>query len=405
MQRTVSSITLVAAFVIAGGGSLHATSDTTEPGAPTTGGLDIDALLATDLEDCADAPTGDPIKIGYAADLSDLGGFVDTPASASAEHFVNLVNCAGGFDGSPLELIIQNIEGDPEVTARAAQDLLDEGVSAILGPPFADFGQPLLQVTQAAVPVLFVASTEPTLADVEARSFLTAFDDTAQATAAAEFALEQGWQTAVTFSSPGPYFGFVPDTFTEVFEAGGGTVLSDYTYVPLEDVDFSTQVNEIAGLDEAPDLVYSAMLPFQAAPLMEQLVSAGVETTFFGADSFEAAGGYVTDGVDGFYATTHVLSEPDSRVAMLDASFAAATGAPFENPSFAALAADAILVVLAAADSAGATDGESIGAAIPDVSVEGITGLISYDGGAIPTKPVYITLMVDGAPTLAAEAS
>jgi branched-chain amino acid transport system substrate-binding protein len=147
------------------------------------------------------------------------------------------------------------------------------------------------------------------------------------------------------------------------------------------------------------------MLPFQAAPLMEQLGSAGVDTTFFGADSFEAAGGYVTDGVDGFYATTHVVSEPDSRVAVLDASFAAATGSPFENPSFAALAADAILVVLAAAEAAGAMDGESIGAAIPDVSVEGITGLISYDGGAIPTKPVYITLMVDGTPTLAAEAS
>ena len=407
MKRTLGSITMVAAIATAaaGGNVLHAATDTTEPSAPPSGGIDVDALLATDLADCAEAPTGDPIKIGYAADLSDLGGFVDSPASAAAAHVVDLVNCAGGFDGSPLELIVENIEGDPEVTARAAQDLLDAGVSAILGPPFADFGQPLLQVTQGAVPVLFVASTEPTLADVDARSFLTAFDDTAQATAAAEFALAEGWTTAVTFSSPGPYFGYVPDTFAEVFEAGGGTVVADYTYVPLEDVDFSTQVNEIAGLDEAPDLVYSAMLPFQAAPLMEQLASADVATTFFGADSFEAAGGYVTDGVDGFFATTHVLSEPGTRVAALDASFEAATGAAFENPSFGALAADAILVLLAAAEAAGATDGVSLGAAIPDLTVDGITGQISYDGGAIPTKSVYITLMVDGLPTLAGQTS
>lgn len=153
---------------------------------PSAGGFDIDAVLAADLANCAAAPTGDPLVIGYAADLSDVGGFADAPASQAAEHFVNLINCAGGVDGTPVELIIQNIEGDPEVTARAAQDLVDAGVSAILGPPFADFGQPLLQITQGNVPVLFVASTEPSLPDPAALSFLVAFDDTAQATAAAE---------------------------------------------------------------------------------------------------------------------------------------------------------------------------------------------------------------------------
>src|SRR5262249_44380259 len=150
--------------------------------------------------------------------------------------------------GTPLELTIQNIEGDPEVTVRAAQDLVDAGVSAILGPPFADFGQPLLQVTQGNLPVLFGASTQPALSDASALSYLVAFDDTQQATAAAQFALDQGWTTAVTFSSPGPYFGYNPEVFTEVFEQGGGTVLGDYNFVPLEDVEFSTQVNEIAGL-------------------------------------------------------------------------------------------------------------------------------------------------------------
>ena len=216
-----------------------------------------------------------------------------------------------------------------------------------------------------------------------------------------EFALEQGWTTAATFSSPGPYFGFVPEVFTKVFEEGGGEVVADYTFVPLEDVDFSTQVNEIANLKEPPDVVYSAMLAFQAAPLNEQLVAAGVETSILLADAFEATGGYVTDGTDGFFATTHVLSEPGSRVERLDQSFEAATGAPFENPSFGALAADALLVVMAAYQAAGSSDGEAIGAEIANVNIDGITGQLNYGGGATPSKSVYITEMVNGAPTLA----
>lgn len=372
------------------------------PSAPA-GGFDIDAVLAADLANCAPEPTGEPLIIGYAADLSDVGGFADAPASAAAEHFVNLINCAGGVDGTPVELVIQNIEGDPEVTARAAQDLVDAGVSAILGPPFADFGQPLLQITQGNVPVLFVASTEPSLPDPAALSFLVAFDDTAQATAAAQFALEQGWTTAVTFSSPGPYFGYVPATFTEVFEAGGGTVIDDYNFVPIEDVDFSTQVNSIANADEHPDVIYSAMLAFQAAPLREQLAAAGVETEILMSDAFEATGGYFTDGTEGFFHTTHSFPEPGSRVVRLADSFEAANGEPIENPSFGGLAADSIAVIIDAYLRSGSKDPAVLGAAILEASgVEGVTGVLSYNGSAAPTKPVYIHEVVDGQPSLAA---
>jgi len=367
------------------------------------GGFDIDAVLAADLSSCEPAPTGEPLKLGFAADLSDLGGFADLPASQAAEHVVDLINCTGGVNGTPLELTVQNIEGDPEVTQRAAQDLVDAGVHAILGPPFADFGQPLLQVTQGQIPVLFVASTEPTLPDVASLAYLVAFDDTAQATAAAEFALDQGWQNAVTFSAPGPYFGYNPQVFTEVYEAGGGTVLGDYNFVPIDDVDFSTQVNEIANLETPPDVVYTAMLAFQAAPLAEQLAAAGVETNFLITDAFEATGGYATDGTEGFYHTTHSFPEEGSRVALLDESFEEATGAPLENPSFGGLAADAIAVVIDAHLRSGSTDPAVIGAAIAEGSgIEGVTGVLSYDGGATPTKPVYVHQVVDGAPTLAA---
>ncbi len=373
-------------------------------GTAQAGSFDIDAALATNLNACTAAPSGKPLKIGFAADFSDLGGFADKPASEAAIYFVELVNCAGGVNGSPIEFNVKNIEGDPEVTQRAGQELVDAGVSAILGPPFPDFGEPLLQVTAGKVATLFVASTEPTLADASAMSFLVAFDDTAQATAAAKFALDQGWKTAVTFSAPGPYFGYNPVIFTKVFEAGGGKVTTDYAFVPIDDMDFSAQANAMASAGSAPDVVYSAMLSFQSAVLRGQLDGAGVETNYLVTDAFEATGGYFTKGVEGFYHTTHSFPAKGSRVKALADGYAAVRGAPLENASFGGLAVDAIAVIIQAYLGTGSMDPAVLGAAIGGLNgVIGATGTLSYSGSnGAPSKPVYVHRVVNGAPTLAA---
>lgn len=368
----------------------------------TAGALDLEAVLAADLANC-DEPTGDPLIIGYAADLSEVGGFADGPASAAAEFFVELVNCAGGVNGSPVELIVQDIQGDPEVTQRAAQDLLDAGSHAILGPPFADFGLPLLQVTQGEVPVVFVASTEPSLPDVEVLSFLSTFDDTKQAEAAAEFALEQGFETAITFSSPGPYFGYNPEVFTEAFEAGGGTLVSDYSYVPFEDTDFSTQANEIAGLSEVPDVLYTAMIADQIAILRGQLEALGIELDYIGADAFEATGITVVDNNEGVYYTTHAFAGEGTPLATFLDRYEEETGEAIENGSFAGLAADAIIVIADAFVRSGSTDPVEIGAAIAETDgLETMTGSKTYAGtNGVPERPVFVHQIVDGEVTLA----
>lgn len=417
----VAAGTLLAACGGDDSGSGDTTPDTTpdtapDSGAPSTdgpdastpagmtGAIDLDAVLGVDLADCAE-PTGGPLKIGYAADKSEAGGFADIPASAAAEFFVELVNCAGGVDGAKVELIVEDIQGDPEVTQRAAQDLIGQGVHGILGPPFADFGQPLLQVTAGEVPVVFVASTEPALADPGALSYLASFDDTAQAEAAAQFAIDQGWTTAITLSAPGPYFGYVPETFTAAFEGLGGTILGDYTYVPFEDTDFSAQANEISNLDETPQLLFTAAPGFQVTALRAQLEALGVELTYLGADAFEATGLIAEgDAANGMFYTTHAFAEPDNHLGRFLALYEEATGSPAENPSFAGLAADSIMVIAQAFVDSGSTDPKVIGEAIANISgLTTMTGTTTYAGtGGVPDKPVFIHQIVDGEVTLAA---
>ena len=365
--------------------------------------LDVDAILAADLANCAPVPQGEPLRIGYAADFSDLGGFVDIPASSAAEYFAELVNCRGGVDGHAVEMVIRDIEGDPETAGRVAQELLDADVTAILGPAFFDVNQAILQVTAGKVPLISVSSTEPLLADPAQLSLLASFTDTAQAEAAAQFAIGQGWTTAVTFSVPGPYFGYVVEVFTETFETLGGQVLGDYPFVPAATTDFSAQVNGIAALDTQPDVVYSALLAFQAAILAAQLGEAAVDAEMLVADAFSATGGYYVDGVEGFFHTSHTFPEPGGRMLRFLGSYEAEKGSALESDSYSALAADAILVIADAVIRTGSLDPITVGeAVIAGTGVDGLTGTLRYDGGATPNTPVYVHEVVNGGPSLAA---
>ncbi len=417
----IMSLALAAAACGSGSDSADGASDagTTSAGDTTSDGgddgasagtagepaVDIDAVLATDLDNCAEAPTGDPIKVGMAMDFSEVSGFADIPGSESALFLVELINCSGGVNGSPVEIQVQDIQGDPEVTARATQDLIDFGAQFMVGPPFADFGQPVLQVTEGKIPVFFAASTEPSLPDIGALSFLVSFDDTAQATAAAEFALDQGFTRAITFSSPGPYFGYNPEIFTEVFTAGGGEIVIDQTYVPVDDVDFSAQVNAVAAVAEGDEVLYSAMLAFQVTALRGQLEGQGLDSiTYLGTDAFEATGLLFEANNEGMFHTTHAYVEEGGRIATLLGAYEAAKGSPIDSGSFAGLYADAVLLGLQGMSDCGCTDPEGIGAAVANISgFEGFTGEMGYAGtNGIPVKPVSIHKVVDGVDTLAA---
>lgn len=360
---------------------------------------DIDAALAAD-PNCSSPVTGDALKVGYAADLSEIGGPADRPGSQAARHLADLVNCSGGLNGRPIEVIVADISGDAATSRSAILDLLAQDVQVLLGPPFPDFGFRVLQVTAGEIPVLFTGSTEPALADSELLSYLVAFNDTQGATVAADFALLQGWRTAVTFSSPGPYFGYNTVVFEAAFESGGGEVLNDYGFVPLETEDFSEAVAEIAA--NPPDVIYSPMFANQMVALARQLEAAGVDTELVQSDAFEATGGYSIPGTDGIIHVTHAFPAEGSRVVRLDESIAAANGVGTASATFAGLAGDAMAVVIAAYFASGESDDPVLlGKAIATVqAVEGVTGTISYNGTGLPEKQIYVHQVVDGEPTL-----
>jgi branched-chain amino acid transport system substrate-binding protein len=371
--------------------------DTPAPSGPA---VDIDAVLAADLANCAPAPTGDPIKVGMAMDFSEVVGFVDIPGSKLVPYFADLINCAGGVNGSPVEVAVEDVGGDAVTAGVAAQTLLDGGAQFLIGPPFADFALPILQATGGDVPLFVAASTEPTLADIENNSYLVTFDDNGQATAAAQWALDQGITRAFVFTQPGPYTGYNPDVFVDVFEAGGGTIVSEQTYEWGADTDFSAQVAELAGILENNEAFYSAALAFQVTALRGQLEGAGFDNiTYIGTDALDATGVQFEDNNEGIVHTPHINIEPGDRNDLLLSGYTAANdGEELESQGFMGLYVDSLLLGLQGIVDCGCTDSVGIGEAVAQIEgFNGFSGEITYAGtNGIPDKVVPIKQIVDG---------
>ena len=390
-----------------------ATSTPAATAAPDTAAPDTgapDSVVDTTVGGATDSTVGSggdctldtPLKIGFAADLGELGAFSDQPGSEAAKVMVDKINDAGGVGGLPVEYVVKDIQGDPAATQRAAEELLDDGVNAIIGPPFANTGAPLLDAVDGTAPIIFMASTDPALADPERGAFLASFSDPVQSSAIAEWALAEGHTTAVTLSSTDDvYFSGNPEYFTTVFEEGGGSVLGDYAY-SLADADFSTQVNEISNLGERPSVLFTAMVMPQTQVLLEQLEAAGLgDIIVAGVDGFDAtvvwSAGDVAEGV---VFAAHTFPQ-DSNGVQQFLDDATAAGAKIETISFGALAADAVQIIAAAATEACSVDSATLITTIDGlVNVPVTTGTVTYAGtGGVPEKDVVILTVKGGEPT------
>jgi branched-chain amino acid transport system substrate-binding protein len=360
-------------------------------------------LLVQPTPECA-VRDGEPVRVGMAMDFSDVVGFVDIPGSNLVPFVAELANCNGGINGRPVEVQVAEVGED---AALAAQELLDWGAHFMIGPPFADFALPILQATDGEVPLFVAASTEPTLADAEINSYLVSFDDNQMSAAAAQWALDEGFTRAILFTEGEgvPYTGVNPDAFKAAFEEGGGEVVSEQTYVWFEDTDFSAQVNEIAGISENNEIVFSAALAFQVTALRGQLEGQGLDgLTYAGTDALDATGVQVEENNEGIVHTPHTSISAGDRIDTLLADYEAAKGEALESRGFMALYVDSMFLGIQAMLDCGCDDPVDIGAAVREISgFQGLSGEITYAGtNGIPPKAVPINRIVDGEDTLVA---
>jgi len=345
------------------------------------------------------APSGDPIIIGFPADLSSTYAYYDQPMLEGAQLAVDEVNEAGGVQGRPLELKAIDTRNDPAEATKQTQALIDEGAVYLIGSTGDVIAAEGAVACQAGITISTGDGTAPTLVDdIGDCAVQMLMNDTIQGATAAEYALAQGYKTAFLVGSPEyPYTANLPKYFAEVFTAGGGQIVGETSFT-IGAGDFSAVVTKIDNADPAPDVIFTPMFLPDTPVFLRQLRQAGVTTPVISTDgnldpSLAEAG---ADALDGLVFTAPVcLADADPNIAAFYERYNARFGSD-PSSAIAALGYDEIMMLVAAMNAQASAEPDVIRAGLLATKYSGVTGEVEMDPTTRRVKKAAALLKMDG---------
>ncbi len=359
--------TIVLAFVVCLVGAACSTEDST----PETGG-----------SGGGGSASGEPIVIGFPADLSTDWAYYDSPMQEGAQFAVDQINDAGGVLGRPLELKTVDMRNDVAEAAKVTQQLIDDGASYLIGT----VGDGILAEGQVAcgagVPISTGLGTAPSLVgDMGECAYQLVMSDNIQAAVLAEYALGEGYQTAyVLGSNEIPYTKDLPTFFTDAFENGGGSVVGTDEY-KIGAGDYSAVVTKLANADPEPDAVFTPMFIPDSVVFLRQLRQAGLTMPVLSTDgnadaALLDAGAKAIDGLT--FSNSVCTAEGDPAVQSFYDDYNERYG---EDPSsyVAVIGFDEVNIVAQAIEAAGDTESAAVIEQLAATDYTGISGHVVMD--------------------------
>ena len=320
-------------------------------------------LLAT-IALSTPAMAADSIKIGLGVPMT--GDYAPYAEWQGARCMAEMINAEGGVNGMKIEVLIQDSGADTQTAISLAQKFLDEGVVMLGTIPFSDTMIPVAQIAQDyGVSIFQPQSTQVEMHAGIVNNFFTGVSpDPFTATAAANYALEQGVKNVVLLTSDegGSWSARTPLWFGDVIEAGGGKVLTKLNF-SFGTSDWSPQIAEMKALGQTVDAVYISSIMPDIAVLIRQLRSSGIDAWVVGSDGFDdpsldAIGSDDPSILDKVFFATLAPSHADSAVVKFMADCKAMG---IDVPGlFPALGADTVKAVAWAVAQSGSTDASVI---------------------------------------------
>ena len=226
------------------------------------------------------------VKIGFLYSPPDPG-----TTRNGAELAVMLANEAGGVNGLPIELLIRDDKRDPTLSVQYAEELINLGVSAIVGPDYSVLAMPVGDVVQEhGIPMVTTYPTNPKVPENRHFSFMGAFTDPYQAGVMASFAVQELSATtaAVLTETDSAYSQGLTDVFVETFTAQGGTIAIRQFY-EAGTTDYTEQLTAIAAIDPPVDVVFLPGLgpEFLLAVKQAKAADINIPATFLGGDGWD----------------------------------------------------------------------------------------------------------------------
>lgn len=340
------------------------------------------------------AASGEPIRIGLIASLNGDQQPWGVDSQRGAALAVEEFNAAGGVNGRPVKLIVEDTNSRPEGGKSATEKLIGEDrVIAVIGEVASGITIQAADVAESqGVPLVAVGATRTDLTEGKQFIFRACFTDDFQGAALAKFAYEEQnlRRVAVMTDRRLPYSTGLSNRFKQVFTALGGTIVGEEFYESGK-VDFMAQLTRIKGMN--PDGMFCSGYFTEVGPIARQRMTVGLNVQMLGGDGWDStklidAGGEGIIG--GFFLNHYHNSEQRPAVQNFVQKFQAKYGAP-PATAMGALGYDATLVVLDALKRATELTPQAVRDAIASTKdLEGVSGSITIGPDGNAQKPALV---------------
>ena len=272
------------------------------------------AILACGSGDDVEQPT--PYRIGVMESLTGVGETYGTVASQAKHMAADEINAAGGINGRPLQLVVEDSQCSAQGAVAAYTKLTDvDGVKIILGTSCSSAMLGAAPLAEADGVILFSGlASNSDIAKAGDYIFRTQISDIEVGIDTGNLLWADGIRSLATITESTDYAEGVRRTSVAQFEKRGGEVVAE-EYYASDITDFRTQLSKL--LDANPDALHLApQSEFAAGTIIKQARELGysgpiyAETVSVGTTALEIAG----DDAAGMKAITADL-DPDNAKA------------------------------------------------------------------------------------------
>lgn len=290
-----------------------------------------------------------------------------------------------GGEEYKVELVEVDNKSDKTEAVNAAQKLVSEKVSVVLGSYGSGVSIAAGQIfADAKIPAIGASCTNPQVTQGNDFYFRVCFLDPFQGTVMANYANDNGAKTAAVITQLGDdYSSGLGSFFKTAFSGLGGNIVSEEQF-QTNQTDFKAILTNIKA--QNPDIIFAPSSITTAPLIIKQARELGITATIAAGDTWENStiienAGTSAEGV--VLSTFFDEAEPANKEA---ASFISGFKAYLKEnkqdeiiPAVSALGYDSYLCAIKAIETAGSADGSAIRDALKGVSIDGVTGSISFD--------------------------
>ena len=359
--------------------------------------------LAMTMSMTAFASAEETIKIGMSGPLTGGAAVYGLAVQRGAQIAIDEINALGG---QQYELLAEDDENDAEKGVNAFNTLLDQGMQMMLGTVTTT---PCIAVSAEAyserVFMLTPSASSTKVIEGKDNMYQVCFTDPAQGSASAQYIVDNNLATKVgiIYNSGSDYSTGITQTFEEKAAELGLEVVAKQAFTSDDNTDYSVQV--AAMKDAGAELVFLPIYYTPASQILKQANAIGYDTTFFGVDGMDgilSLEGFDTSRAEGVMLLTPFSADAeDEKTQKFVSTYQDLYG---EVPNqFAADAYDGIYALYTACEKAGITAETSYAdacdmliAAFQEITVEGLTGTMTWAATGEVTKTPMAVVIKDG---------